>query len=283
MTINKIPWWGKIAAKVILSRVPFGYRFWKALRLFQHGAMERPAYAYEIFMRHFKRFGRPEFVGLELGPGDSLFSALIASATGSTSYYLVDMAYYAQQQPRAYLRMAQYLKEKGMKTPDLQNTSGLEEILDSCGATYKTAGLESLREIPTNSVDFIWSQAVLEHVKRADFSGLMKELRRIIRQDGLCSHRIDLRDHLGGGINHLRFSEKIWESDFISCSGFYTNRMPYSEMLSCFKTAGFGVEIVSLDRRDALPISKKKLDQKFRNLTEEELCVQGFDVLLRPA
>src|SRR6185503_2514576 len=49
----EIPWWGKIAAKVVLARLPLDYRVWKRLHLFQHGTMEEPGYAHQVFKDHF--------------------------------------------------------------------------------------------------------------------------------------------------------------------------------------------------------------------------------------
>src|SRR2546426_11298751 len=37
----RIPWPLKIAAKVVLSRLPFPYSFWRRLSLFKHGDMSR--------------------------------------------------------------------------------------------------------------------------------------------------------------------------------------------------------------------------------------------------
>lgn len=131
-------------------------------------------------------------------------------------------------------------------------------------------------------MDFIWSQAVLEHIRKAEFLDTMLELRRIIRPDGVCSHVVDLKDHLGGRLNNLRFPENLWESNFMSSSGFYTNRIRYSEMVDIFAQAGFSVEVVSLKQWQNLPTPKAKMSEKFKNLLDEELCISGFSLLLRP-
>ena len=90
-----IPWWGKIAAKLILARLPVDYKVWKRLHLFECGKMEDAGYAYGVFKRHFdaarSRRAFNKFVGLELGPGDSLFSAMIAYAYEASAYHLVDV------------------------------------------------------------------------------------------------------------------------------------------------------------------------------------------------
>ena len=47
-------------------------------------------------------------------------------------------------------------------------------------------------------------------------------------------------------------------------SGFYTNRIRYSEMLELFKEARFEAEVVSIKRWDRLPIERSKLSPGFK-------------------
>lgn len=49
---------------------------------------------------------------------------------------------------------------------------------------------------------------------------------------------------LGGALNHLRVLERLWESRLMAESGFYTQRLRYSEMLALFNEAGFRADIV---------------------------------------
>jgi len=282
-----VPWQAKIAAKLVLSRLPISYGFWRGLALFQHGYMERPAYAYGVFRRHFDR-AKPVledsgFVAMEVGPGDSLFSAMIARGYGAAKTYLVDVGSFAADQLEPYRHMQRFLGDQGLQVPDISSCRTVQEVLSVCQGEYLTAGVTSLQTIPGQSVDFVWSQAVLEHIRRAEFLDFMQEIRRTLRKSGICSHRIDLMDHLGGALNNLRFSDRLWESNFMATSGFYTNRIRYNEMLDLFRHAGFRIEVVQVDRWDQLPTPRLKLAEPFRILPDEELCVSGFDVILRPA
>jgi SAM-dependent methyltransferase len=283
MSISFIPWWAKITAKVVLSRLPIEYKLWKDIGLFSHGYMEQPNYAYGVFKKHFDR-AKPKvgFVSIEIGPGDSLFSAMISLAFGGSKSYLVDTKAFANKNILPYHAMAEYLKQKTLTVPNFDGLQSLKDILDSCHSEYMTFGLSSLKLIPDKSVDFIWSHAVLEHVRRSEFDETMKELRRIIRDDGVCSHGVDLRDHLGGHLNNLRFSERIWEADFMANSGFYTNRIQYSQMVDIFQKAGFHVELIETDRWNSLPTPRSKLSQEFTHLSDEELCISTFSVVLKP-
>jgi hypothetical protein len=145
-----------------------------------------------------------------------------------------------------------------------------------------TGGLASLKTIPCQSVDFIWSQAVLEHVKKREFRETVAEMRRIISSNGVCSHEIDFRDHLGGSLNQLRLPEKIWESSFVKNSGFYTNRLRYSQMEKIFREEGFAVKVISKKKWGSLPIPKRNMAILFRDLEEDDLNISIAQVLLYP-
>jgi SAM-dependent methyltransferase len=179
--------------------------------------------------------------------------------------------------------MAEFLTEKGLPTLDVSTFDTLEGLLEACSGHYFTSGLSSLKAIPDSSVDFIWSNAVLEHVRKREFAPMMCELRRIIAENGVCSHTIDLRDHLGYALNNLRFSHALWESEFMVRSGIYTNRIRYSEMLNIFKQAGFDAQVVNKQSWDTLPTPVNKFNKEFRRLPEEELKIWEFDVVLNPS
>jgi len=279
-----IPWWTKLGAKLILSRLPFGYRVWQRVGLFRHGCMDTSAYAVNVFRSHVRRAGMedrlPGKTVLELGPGDSFATALIAAAHGARAI-LVDSDRYAQIDVTFYRELERLLADGGLRPPSLRGCQNIDEILDRCQARYMTNGLESLEQMESASVDLIFSHAVLEHVRKRDFLETMRQCRRILKSDGVCSHQVDLRDHLGGALNNLRFSKKIWESEIFARSGFYTNRISFGHMADLFREAGFEVEIRDVRRWPTLPTPRRRLASEFRNLPEEELRVSGFEVLLR--
>ncbi|AFZ14326.1 Methyltransferase type 11 [Crinalium epipsammum PCC 9333] len=285
MKIKKyLPWWIKIAAKIVLARLPIEYGIWKKLHFFEHGSMDNPNYAYNVFNSHFERTKfEPGFVSLELGPGDSLLSAIVSKSFGGSASYLVDAGEFAVKNIQPYMIMADFLNKQKLDVPNIKLAQSLEEILKICNSNYGVSGLSFLKEIPAQSVDFIWSHAVLEHIKKEEFLDTFIELRRILKNNGVCSHKIDLKDHLGGDLNNLRFSEPVWESNFMAKSGFYTNRLRYSEMLEVFSKAGFDVEVVEVKRWDKLPTPREKFSRKFTELSEEELRISEFSVILRPS
>ena len=279
-----IPWQVRIAVKLVLARLPLDYEVFKKAGFFNLGEMESPDYALAVCRQHFgaaNLCGRTDFTALELGPGDSLVSALIARAYGARRTYLVDVGPFASKNLGPYRTLAGRLRELGLRPPDVEVCSTFADLQAACGMQYLTEGLVSLRSIPTGSVDFVWSHAVLAHVRLEELLPTLVELRRIQRPGGVGSHYTGFGDVLGGGLNDLRFSERVWESPFMANSGFYTNRVQYQELMRFFEIAGFGPEIIRLSRRTTLPIPRRKMSAPFAELPEEHLRVCGLQVLLR--
>lgn len=286
---SAIPWQAKIAIKLLLSRIPVNYRIWRKLGIFKHGTMTQPEYAFGVFKTHFERAFpnrtsfKANFAALEIGPGDSLFSALIARSFGFSRTYLIDSDAFASRELEHYRRMADFLLERGLPAAMSAEPATIEAMLSEVNAIYLTNGLQSLKSLPNSSVDFVWSQAVLEHIRLSEFLDTMKELRRILTAEGIASHRVDLMDHLAGALNNLRFSQGVWESEIMAGSGFYTNRIRYGTMLRLFEEAGFAPEVVQVTRWDEIPTPPHKIAPMFRNIPSEELRIKAFDVILRPA
>jgi SAM-dependent methyltransferase len=278
-----LPWFAKMVLKIVLSRLPICYGIWKKIGIFRHGRMDDPDYALRIFNDHLKAFtgGRAAAIVLELGPGDSLATALVAYSRGFAGSILVDAGDFATHDFSSYQRIIDYLTlhTGDRKIPDVSEST--DELLKAVKAQYFTAGLRSLQQIPADSVDFIFSNSALQHIKREEFVQEVRELHRILKGGGICSHRVDLKDMLGGSLNHLRFTTSIWESSLWASSGFYTNRLRCFEMSRIFENGGF--EIVSLTERkwDTLPISRQRLAPEFSVMSDDELCIQGFDVVLK--
>lgn len=271
-------------SKIILSRMPVKYRLWGRIGLFRHGGMGNAGYAISVFQDHFSRveFTRKNggFIALELGPGDSVASAIIARAFGAERCYMVDAGAFASDDVASYRDVITSLREQNICVEDIRLQSDITELLDQYGGVYLTNGLDSLRSLPDESVDFIWSQAVLEHIPLREFDATMRELQRILRKDGVCSHQVDLKDHMGSALNNLRFSEEIWEAEWMAQSGFYTNRIRFSEMLERFNIAGFDVELLDVGRWLTLPTPKTSLHEKYSHFSDDDLCVSVFDILL---
>jgi len=281
---QQVPWQLKIAAKVILSRVPISHRLLNKAGVFNVGGMDNPKYAVSVFRRHFQGavFARKDqpFVVLEIGPGHSVSSVVIARAFGASAAYAVDVTPLATTDVEHYRRLETYLRENGLNPPSLANCSNLDDVMSASNGHYLSNGVDSLKCIPTASVDFIFSHTVLQHVRRKDFAPLLAEMRRIQRPDGVGSHTVSISDILGGNLNDLRFSERTWESNLMANSGFYTNRIRYGEFLKMFRDAGFVPQVYRTAQWDHLPTPREKMAPQFAKLPDADLQISGFDVYL---
>src|SRR5712672_2236766 len=149
---NMIPWYVKIPAKVVLSRLPVSGKAWQKLNLFRAGGMDNDQYARSILDKHFDATGFSNLRNktiLEIGPGNGLLTGKYANELGATKTLLIDSENIADVEP-------------------FPNT------------IYLTEGLKSFREVPDASVDFLFSNAVLEHIRLKEFVPLMTEMKRVI-------------------------------------------------------------------------------------------------------
>lgn len=271
---NQIPWWIKIISKILLSRFGLSYQQWRHLGIFTHGAMLDYKYAIEVFQNHYSKSMKylpDNYSLLELGPGDSISTAIIATTFGSIKTWLVDSESFASHLIEDYYQIFEYL--------DIPVPGSIEELLAITNTHYLINALESLREIKSNSVDFIFSHAVLEHVSIHDFNDTINELYRIQNPGGVSSHRIDLMDHLSKSLHSLRFSRDLWESAWFAKSGFYTNRLRANEIMNSFSQAGFVVLHKEFDCWDAIPLNRKSIHPEFDHISDSDLKIYGMDII----
>lgn len=285
---RRAPWWMKIAGKLVLSRLPLSGAAWQRFGLFSPGAMHDPDYAIAVFEGHFRAAGAPapEFAFLELGPGDSLASALIGRAHGAAGCWLVDSGAYASRDMAVYRRLSARLGtlHPGADLAAVERAADVDDMLAGLSARYLETGLAGLAEVPDASCDLVFSQAVLEHVPRAEFAATLAEIHRILKPGGVATHQVDFRDHLGGGLDNLRFSGELWEAPwFARRSGFYTNRLRLSEMTGMMEAAGFAVSVDRTSRWDRAPLAADRIAPGLGRAEGDLRVWEAFIVLRKPA
>ena len=203
-------WWIKIILKIIFSRLPIKYQTWKKFGLFVHGKMNDPEYSYRVFKHHFSKAEKylpDNYTLCELGSGDSISTALIAPCFGSSRTYLVDNGNFATRDLSVYKKLYDLLTKKGLNGLKIDTLFDFSDLLLNNNSCYLTKGINDLKKLETNSIDFVFSHATLEHIAFHDFIATQEQIHRILKPGGIVSHNIDLRDHLSGGLNNLRFSE----------------------------------------------------------------------------
>lgn len=142
-------------------------------------------------------------------------------------------------------------------------------------------GLGRWRTCPPDSVDFCFSNAGPRTCSEADLALIAAQLLRVLNRNGICVHRVHVKDYLGGRLNNLRLSDATWEEKLCRSSGFYTNRIRLRRDATLFERAGFECHLPRMIRWEKLPTPGVKLNASFRRLPDEDLLVGGFDGVLR--
>ena len=281
----RLPWWAKMAAKLVIARLlpRYSWRRWLGIGVHSYaaGAGGHPDSIARDIAWCTRLAGRAPQSLLELGPGDTLANALYAAAAGIPRIWLVDVGDFASADMDHYRAIA------GAIGPDFAarvDFASREAMLASIGATYLTDGLASLAAMPAACVDLSLSYTVLEHVRRGSFAGEMAELRRVTAPEGIGLHVVDLMDHLGGGLNNLRFGDRFWEHDAVAAAGFYTNRLSRADILAIAAAAGFEAAIPFIYRWPGPAIARRALHPRFASRTADDLTAALFVLALhRPA
>ena len=276
-------WFTKIILKVILSRLPINYSTWRRLNIFRHGQMESFDYAKSIFEGHFQDMNKFNPISdpsiLEIGPGDSLFSMIFSRKYSTNKFYFLDVEDFANKDVRIYKNLIKKLINEGyLGEFEIKAKFSFDDLICFSNAKYMTSGLSDLKKLKNESIDYIFSHSVLEHVRLSELDELIFQMYRVIKPGGIISHNINYKDHLNESLNNLRFSEKIWESDLLANSGFYTNRVPAIKMHRLFKNVGFQILKESFGSWRQLPIPRSKISNDFISFTDKELsnCTSSF-------
>jgi len=273
----RLPWWAKMAAKLVIARALPRYSWRRRLGIGVHSYAAGAGGHPDLIARDVAWFthlaGRAPRTLLELGPGDTLANALYAAAAGVPRIWLVDVGDFAGADMAHYRAIAAAIGPEFAARVDLCSRAAM---LASIGATYLTGGLSSLAAMPAASIDLAVSYTVLEHVRRGAFASHMAELHRIATPGGYGLHLVDLMDHLGGGLNNLRFGDRFWEHDAIANAGFYTNRLSRADILSVARAAGFEATIPHVYRWPNPAIARRALHSRFAGRTDDDLTAAVF-------
>lgn len=278
-----IPWPAKLAAKLVLARLPLRYATWRRLGLFRHGATPtaiEPRIA--VFNHHVSVYrgqcGTLPRTIIEIGPGDSLATAILAHAAGATAT-LIDAGDFATHDMEHYRQVA--IASGDAETRTLVETAADRgAMLARLGARYETGGVAALAAMHAASVDLIFSNAVLEHLPRDQMPDFFRASAYALHPNAVASHGVDLHDHLGGRLNHWRFSPAVWEHGLFRTSGFYTNRLPFSAYVETARACGFSVRIPWLRCWRQPPLSTAALHPSLRLRHDGDRWISGFGMIM---
>jgi SAM-dependent methyltransferase len=288
-----VHWQAKARAFAMLSNIPFGEDLHYALQRYVTRRLPRPekqvrsihAFAQQLLRTYSEYGSRPAQAStfFEFGAGRDLTIPLAFSASGAKRFITVDIERLAKLD-LIRSNAAIISRAIGGERPEIKSFDELKRLWN---IEYRAPADARATDLPDNSIDCAVSVETLEHIPKADIAAILKELRRIIRPDGVALMQIDYGDHFKGfdpgisSFNFLTYSDEEWtpfQSRFQ-----YVNRLRHSEYLQLFKDAGFQLLSDSPDCRPPEPAIMQRLAPQFRQFSERDLFTLGSLIVARPA
>lgn len=215
---------------------------------------------------------------LEIGPGNTLLLAIIFIVNGADRIYLVDRFKQIYNDSLNLTLYNQFVKNLRINHPnyDIKDFQSIKNKIIYCSKNP----IETFNKLRKESVDLIFSNAVLEHVSELNLT--IKKISILLKQGGYTFHHVDLKDHYHTidkcYLNFLKYSDRIW--NFIG----NTNRIRYSDYIFLFNKYKFKIlEIDQHKTKSLLKINeiKSSFNKRFRNLRENDLSILDFNILAK--
>jgi len=254
----------------------------------------------------------PEVVA-EIGPGSSLGTSLAALLTGVNKIYALEVVEYwnVPLNLRIFDELVTLFKQRSaigdesaypVVKPKLTDYRFPEDILSEAQMAINLhpdrirkirAELQDLSNpnnqyikvfvpwsdgsiVQDNSVDFIFSQAVLQSIEGIEAAYIA--MNRWLKPNGIMSHSIDFKSlgHTAAWNDHWTYSDLEWKI-LKGGSDFLINRRPASAHLSYLTKYGFKV-LLHERIREKNKLKTTQLATQFRTLSEDDLTTGSMYV-----
>lgn len=282
------------------------------------GGTSSARYCYSVFLRHLVLlnqevgFQTPRIVA-ELGPGDSIGMGLCALLCGAEEYIGLDLVAFSDLQkneavldelvellsnrtpipddnefPRINPKLESYefpeqvlTKEVLRRTLAPERMSRLkQDIRQSTGKMVRYAApWWSSGQAETARADWIFSQAVLEHVDQLEDT--YRAFSAWLRPGCVMSHQIDFKSHDSAFAwnGHWAAPEWLWRIVY-GKRPYFLNRQPLSTHMKLLDHFGFEtLKTIRVIRTDGLP--QHKLRENYQALSSEDLQTAGAFIVSR--
>jgi SAM-dependent methyltransferase len=181
---------------------------------------------------------------------------------------------------------------KAAQLPDNEVTARWRRLraADSLAAFQAIAGIDyrapadaGQSGLDPHSVDIVFSNSVLEHVRPDAIRTLMIEAGRVLRPGGLAVHSVNCGDHYAyfdrkvNQGHYLRFNEaqwRWWNNDLQ-----YQNRLRANDFVEIAEQAGLGIVLNKQKPRAELmkQFDLAHIAREFQHYSQEQLCTTSID------
>jgi hypothetical protein len=252
----------------------------------------------------------------ELGPGGSLGTGLAAMIAGARRYFAFDVQRHSDRDSniRVFDELVELFRQRAAipnsdefpeVKPAIADYAFPHHILDEMrmNLALEESRLKRLRrevaeDSPTDeslvryvapwhapsivqygAIDWIFSQAVLEHV--VDLPFVYRAFHAWLATDGLMSHQIDFRSHgtAPSWDGYRSYGDLTWR---LICGArpYLINREPLSRHRGIARKAGFdqlAADIITMRPH----LTRAQLARRFRTLSDEDLSASGAFLIYR--
>ncbi|WP_431137540.1 methyltransferase domain-containing protein [Psychroserpens mesophilus] len=270
-------------------------------------------YCYRVWMKHLKYWSRvndkvPQVV-VEFGPGKSLGVGLSALLSGSEKLFALEKNQYwnIENNVKVFDELVELFKaetktetisskfdETPNKTLDFPSDILTKLHLSDCLKEERINNIrkelfdpfnqensyvislipwEKTNVIQENTVDYIISHTVLQHIDNLPFA--YTAMNRWLKPGGCISHKIDFKS-----MNRTKLWNEHWtlsklEWDIVTGQSFVINRAPLSSHLKLIEANNFKI---IYDRRNSSKNEFKREDlaDNFKHLDDDDLTTSGY-------
>ena len=268
-----------LVKKAVTARVPFAAQLRTAKRKYggyppDHGNMQSTISNLSVMERAIAKRGRTfaNSVTLEIGTGWFPCIPLLLRLKGAEKVYLSDLTQHMDQ-----VTFDETVRYLGKSLTSEEDVRGLESIALS---SFEYLVPFDASVLPDDSLDFIISRTVLEHISPDGLRGLFTSLRPKLKKDGLMVHLIDHSDHFehhDKSISRIEFlTRSKRRHEFVNYfirDG--ENRLRHHEYRPLFESCGFRAvdEIFDVDEEAARQAETLQLAPPFNDMSPEEIAV----------
>jgi len=201
---------------------------------------------------------------LELGPGGSVGLGLLSLNDGLKKYIAIDSENHLDN-AKAISMYGKLLNKNVAEVKVLLKKVEVKPLNKNFGY-----------DLVNNSVDLIYSCAVMEHVKNLDIC--FAEMARVLKKGGMMNHQVDLRDHVFSqqSLFFLTIPQKLFDLLFWN-SGVWVNRARWSQYVKIFDKYGLKIVKVSFNIK-----WKKTIPNYLKNkYSVDDIKKLSFNVVLQ--